>query len=334
MHFNDMNEFHWGQCPDSTGGQSGLVTPRSDVVGDVYCELPFSEFMKFQNYRATLPPFEFRSKLIKLEKTSGKLVSMLPDFNTSVPNGLGGLAQMQDYQLNEQGNIYIRGNLKAIKLMVGSDTAQYYGGNNDMFIIKYGVPCSNTTPLIAAASPVEVIAKCNGKTSLQITWKEISHNEDKLYLYRSLSATGPFVKYDSLAPNSTTYTDANVVSKTSYWYALTAHNVVGEGYLSKADSARLCDDVGGGINSLIATNYLQVYPNPATKQLTVSSYQLTVNTIEVMDVLGRVVLAVAPSPLERAGVRLINVAHLPSGIYTIKTTDEKGHTSIGKFVKE
>ncbi|MEN9522356.1 MAG: hypothetical protein RL065_733, partial [Bacteroidota bacterium] len=51
------------------------------------------------------------------------------------------------------------------------------------------------------------------------------------------------------------------------------------------------------------------------------------------------VLAVSPSPLERAGVRSIggfelNISNLPKGIYFLKATDEKGNVKNAKFVKE
>jgi hypothetical protein len=54
--------------------------------------------------------------------------------------------------------------------------------------------------------------------------------------------------------------------------------------------------------------------------------------LEITDVLGRI--CIAPSPLERAGVRSIDVSTLPSGIYFIKATDKNGNVMNGKFVKE
>jgi hypothetical protein len=87
---------------------------------------------------------------------------------------------------------------------------------------------------------------------------------------------------------------------------------------------------------------LLIYPNPSKDKLLVSSNQFKVNTIEVTDLLGQIVLAVAPSPLvvnpdaigERAGVRSINIENLPSGIYFIRAIDEKGFQQVSKFVKE
>ncbi len=85
---------------------------------------------------------------------------------------------------------------------------------------------------------------------------------------------------------------------------------------------------------------LTIYPNPANESIVVSLKSL-VNTIEVFDVLGQLMVrqayhditATAPSPLERAGVRL-DISNLASGIYFLKATDDKGMVSNAKFVKE
>jgi hypothetical protein len=74
---------------------------------------------------------------------------------------------------------------------------------------------------------------------------------------------------------------------------------------------------------------LLVYPNPAGNQLTVGSNQYSVNTIEVTNVLGQVCISIINYKSE-----IINVAALPSGIYFIKATDNKGNVMNGKFVKE
>jgi hypothetical protein len=109
-------------------------------------------------------------------------------------------------------------------------------------------------------------------------------------------------------------------------------------------------DCGVGVQEVANTKEgLVIYPNPASQSIVIS-HQLLVNTIEVTDVLGRTkmvrqahhngdVLAVSPSPLERAGVRSlvgfeIDVSTLSNGIYFIKATDEKGNIMNAKFVKE
>jgi len=91
---------------------------------------------------------------------------------------------------------------------------------------------------------------------------------------------------------------------------------------------------------LSVKNVLTIYPNPAKEWIVVSCKSL-VNTIEVIDVLGRTMMVRqahhddADSPLKRGlGGFEINVSNLPSGIYFVKITDEKGNVVNGKFVKE
>ena len=83
-----------------------------------------------------------------------------------------------------------------------------------------------------------------------------------------------------------------------------------------------------------------VYPNPTTGQLTINNEQLTIENIEIFDLLGRMVFTspnpskggeLAPSPLERVGVRF-DISHLPQGMYFVRITTDKG-TVTRKVVK-
>ena len=200
-----------------------------------------------------------------------------------------------------------------------------------MFIIKYGNVCGNNLPMIAAGTPGGLQAACNGTSSINIKWNLVKNGEDKYYIYRSLAANSGYVKIDSVAPTINTYTDANVVLSTNYWYAVSTHNVVGEGYLSLADSARLCDTLGGFVGSVSAKNQLSVFPNP-TKESLVVSRKLLANTIEVCNLLGQH-QHVTIEKLNTNDFRL-TTEYLPSGIYFIKATDINGNVLNGKFVKE
>ncbi|MEY4874887.1 MAG: helicase [Bacteroidota bacterium] len=82
---------------------------------------------------------------------------------------------------------------------------------------------------------------------------------------------------------------------------------------------------------------LVVYPNPASQSIVIS-HQPLVNTIEVTDVLGRVLLRDEASnqQINNSSTQQIqlDVSTLPNGIYFIKSTDTKGNMMNGKFVKE
>ncbi|MEY2829199.1 MAG: hypothetical protein RIQ33_1057 [Bacteroidota bacterium] len=96
--------------------------------------------------------------------------------------------------------------------------------------------------------------------------------------------------------------------------------------------------VGMGEQLAVGSGQLAVYPNPCGEKLTVSGYQLLVNTIEVTDVLGRVLLRDEASnqQINNSSTQQIqlDVSSLPQGIYFIKATDSNGNLMNGKFVKE
>ena len=75
---------------------------------------------------------------------------------------------------------------------------------------------------------------------------------------------------------------------------------------------------GKGVNTPIySENTIQIYPNPTNGQLQVTSYKLQENTsIEIYDIVGRVVLSSAMSPLSPETT--IDVSHLANGMYFLK----------------
>jgi hypothetical protein len=73
----------------------------------------------------------------------------------------------------------------------------------------------------------------------------------------------------------------------------------------------------------------RVYPNPATEALTVELTGTSANTIEVMDVTGRVVLFLP----EVTGNASVDVSSLSSGVYYVRVKSENA-TDIVKIVKQ
>ena len=331
LHFEDLSNYKWTACADSSYSMGGFNTSTQDVNGGIYTDVAFNQYLKYQNLVATTPPMGANSFLIKIKRTPEVIENRLPDFTILNPNTSSSYVRIQNFIIDKLGNIYMSGNLSNNQVIVGTDTAKYYGGNNDMFIIKYGNVCGNNMPMIAAGTPGGLVAKCNG-TAISLSWQKLNNGEDKYYIYRSFAANSGFVKIDSVQPTINTYTDANVLSKTNYWYAISSHNIVGEGYLSQADSARLCDDTLGGFVGSVAAQYqLSVYPNP-TKELLVVSCKSIVNTIAITNVVGQH-QNVKVEKLNTNDFRL-TTEYLPSGIYFIKATDINGNVWNGKFVKE
>ena len=88
-----------------------------------------------------------------------------------------------------------------------------------------------------------------------------------------------------------------------------------------------------GINSLVDDeSELKLYPNPANQSLVISHKSL-VNTIDVMDVFGKIVFnqSIKNSTIQPI---IIDVSNFSPQIYFVRTTDTKGFSSIAKFVKQ
>ena len=99
------------------------------------------------------------------------------------------------------------------------------------------------------------------------------------------------------------------------------------------DDVSLVEDTTSGFVNENGSNYkLIIYPNPCNDKLLVMSDKLSVNTIEVNDILGRV--CIIPPLQGGKGDFSIDISTLPKGIYFIKATDTFGNSLIGKFVKE
>ena len=89
-----------------------------------------------------------------------------------------------------------------------------------------------------------------------------------------------------------------------------------------------------GIEQLQVTSYeLQVYPNPTKGEIQVTSYELQVTSIEVYDVMGRMVTNVGALRATPLHCGTINIAHLPAGIYFIKIKTDAGEVA-RKIVKQ
>ena len=75
---------------------------------------------------------------------------------------------------------------------------------------------------------------------------------------------------------------------------------------------------------------LQVYPNPTSGEIQVTSYELQVTSIEVYDVMGRKALT---SPVSFPSLEtILNIAHLPPGIYFLRIQTDEG-VVVRKVVK-
>ena len=94
-----------------------------------------------------------------------------------------------------------------------------------------------------------------------------------------------------------------------------------------------CTQVPVGINEYGAE--IKIFPNPTTGELHIQSSKFKVQNVEIYDVHGKKVGGKFPSNLlegwqPQADGVVINISHLPAGIYFVKIANE----IVGKFIKE
>ena len=67
-------------------------------------------------------------------------------------------------------------------------------------------------------------------------------------------------------------------------------------------------------------NDILIYPNPATNQLSIINYQLSIEEIEIYDVVGKKIFSQISNLKSQIS---IDISHLKNGIYFIKAKTEK-----------
>lgn len=85
------------------------------------------------------------------------------------------------------------------------------------------------------------------------------------------------------------------------------------------------------INRIKAGNDIALFPNPANNEIKVTSNQLSVNSIEIYNMLGDRIYS---SPItDNQSPFIINIADFPKGVYVVEVKTESG-IGVEKFVKQ
>jgi len=330
--FNGLHSLIWATTPRKTYDIAVIGNPTSMSSKDVIVPLGITDTIIIQNDTFIEPsPTTILEPILTLKYSNGKIKFRTPDMPLSGihNNNSFDYALYSSVSTTINGNLILTGNNKNNNLLIpNKDTTQFFGGNNDLFTLKWGNDCAHDTAMIAPAPPEALVAKCLG-ASIQLNWQDISTLETGYKLYRSLSPTNGFTQLGAtMPPNSTTYTDNGVVPYTTYYYRVVAFNNIDSSY-SSSDSARLCTV---GINTLEQNNFeLHVWPNPTTNELYLDNTNSKITSFELVNLLGEVLIH--QEQLSNAVIS-INTTKLNPGIYFIKAKDAKGNVNVARVVKE
>ena len=224
---------------------------------------------------------------------------------------------------DEQGNIYVGGYFSS-ELEVGTDTIYNMGGINDAFILKWGLPCPDTTAIIPPLAAEDLVAYAVGQHAIDVDWHNVAQYADRYRVYRSTtdSLTG-YSLIDSVSKYTTHYVDVNVVANQIYWYRVSAVNGAGQSF-SNSDSAIIIPngiaDIGNGIQ------HIALYPNPAASytKLSVWSDVSFSSPITVTDMEGREFYNKQSEIYPGKNDLVIDISDMSAGVYVVSIHRNNG----------
>ena len=88
-----------------------------------------------------------------------------------------------------------------------------------------------------------------------------------------------------------------------------------------------------GVANWDRSQEMLLYPNPTTGELRIMNYELRIEGVEVFDVYGRKLLEEKGERRKEKGEWVLNLSHLPAGIYFVKIRNEAGEV-VKKVVKQ
>jgi len=95
------------------------------------------------------------------------------------------------------------------------------------------------------------------------------------------------------------------------------------------DETNYADTLSSGSVASLAALGVRVYPNPATSQINVNLQNEGSGVVTISSLEGKVLQETTIS----SGLNTINVADLPSGVYTILFTSNNKKQAVAKFIK-
>ncbi len=127
----------------------------------------------------------------------------------------------------------------------------------------------------APTAPSSLVAATVSAKKISLNWQDNSNNETGFQLFRSLSATGPFVTIATVKPNRTSYTDSLLTPSTTYYYKVQAINQYGSSKFNAQDSSALSYNFYGNYT---ANNLASIATSTPASTGTSTNFTLGVTT--------------------------------------------------------
>jgi len=164
-----------------------------------------------------------------------------------------------------------------------------------------------------------------GSTSIRINWADSSANEDKFMIDRSTNGGTNWSVRDSVAANTTLYTDAGLTQNTQYCYRVYAKNCIGLSPFSNVICATtsFTGITVNGNEIPKVYNLFQNYPNPFNP-VTNIKFDIPKGSnvvLEIFDVTGKLITSLVNKELDAGSYSASwNAVSFASGIYFYKIT--------------
>jgi len=122
-------------------------------------------------------------------------------------------------------------------------------------------------------TPTGLTISAHTSSSLTLDWTDVSNNENGFSVFMSTTQFGTYSYIDSVNANTTKYLASGLTPSTTYWFKVTAYNIVGESDFS--NSAYATTDTSTTTTSTTTTT---TQPTTTTTSTTTTTLPPTTTT--------------------------------------------------------
>ena len=162
------------------------------------------------------------------------------------------------------------------------------------------------------------------KNSVTLAWNQAAGTATEWEINYKTEAAATWT---NITVTTNPYTITDLTPETAYQAQIIAHCT--NGVNSDASEIITFTTLPDGINNYVLDNSTSLYPNPTTGLFTISNEQCAMNTVNVYDVYGKLLLSVEVN----GNVATIDATSLSAGVYFAKVETEKGVVT-KRFVKK